>query len=84
MCLRLNSGERPTMKQVEMNLQFLRTKRSNSCHLVQHNSESEEMQPLLFTRAESRYETFSISLGGSSTSESRYSQKFNSLEHDFE
>ncbi|TKW03606.1 hypothetical protein SEVIR_7G052300v4 [Setaria viridis] len=87
MCLRLNSGERPTMKQVEMNLQFLRTKRSNSCHVVQDNSESEEMQPLLCTRAESRYETFDISLGESSSSKSRYSQRLGesscSLEHDF-
>ncbi|PAN37452.1 hypothetical protein PAHAL_7G093800 [Panicum hallii] len=83
MCLRLNSGERPTMKQVEMHLQFLRTKRSTSCHVVQDNSESEEMQPLLFTRAESRYETFDISFGQSSSSQSRYSERFNSSEHDF-
>lgn len=81
MCLRLNSGERPTMKQVEMNLQLLRTKRSNSCHVVQDNAE--EIQPLLCTGAESRYETFSITLGGSSNAESQYSQRFNSLEHDF-
>jgi len=82
MCLRLNSAERPTMKQVEMNLQLLRTKRSNSCHVVQDNAE--EKQPFLCTRAESKYETFSISLGGSSNSESQYSQRLNSLEHDFE
>ncbi|CAL5017876.1 unnamed protein product [Urochloa decumbens] len=83
MCLRLDSGDRPTMKQVEMNLQFLRTKRSNSCRVVHDNSESEEIQPLLCTRAESRYETFDISLGESSSSEYRYSQRFNSSEHDF-
>ncbi|CAL5028311.1 unnamed protein product [Urochloa decumbens] len=83
MCLRLDSGDRPTMKQVEMNLQFLRTKRSNSCRVVHENSESEEIQPLLCTRAESRYETFDISLGESSSSEYRYSQRFNSSEHDF-
>ncbi|CAN6275436.1 unnamed protein product [Urochloa humidicola] len=83
MCLRLNSGDRPTMKQVEMNLQVLRTKRSNSSRVVQDKSESEEMQPLLCTRAESRYETFDISLGESSSSEYRYSQRFNSSEHDF-
>ncbi|OQU78813.1 wall-associated receptor kinase 5 isoform X1 [Sorghum bicolor] len=82
MCLRLNSGERPTMKQIEMNLQFLRTKRSESCRVDQDNAE--EIQPLLCTRAESRYETFSISLGGSSNSDSQYSQRINSLEHDFE
>ncbi|CAD6268257.1 unnamed protein product [Miscanthus lutarioriparius] len=81
MCLRLNSAERPTMKQVEMNLQLLRTKRSNSCHVVQDNAE--EKQPFLCTRAESKYETFSISLGGNSNSESQYSQRLNSLEHDF-
>ncbi|XP_066354441.1 putative wall-associated receptor kinase-like 16 [Miscanthus floridulus] len=82
MCLRLNSAERPTMKQVEMNLQLLRTKRSNSCHVVQDNAE--EKQPFLCTRAESKYEAFSISLGGSSNSESQYSQRLNSLEHDLE
>ena len=70
------------MKQVEMSLQFLRTKRSNSRHIVQDTAE--EAQPLLSTRAESRYETFAISLGESYNSESCYSQRFNSLEHDFE
>ncbi|CAN6242232.1 unnamed protein product [Urochloa humidicola] len=82
MCLKLNSSERPTMKQVEMNLQFLRTKRSKSCLIVQDNAE--EIQPLLPTRAESKYETFSISLGESSNSESHCSQRFNSLENGFE
>ncbi|CAL5033095.1 unnamed protein product [Urochloa decumbens] len=81
MCLRLHSADRPTMKQVEMNLQFLRTKRSNSGYVVQDNAE--EIQPLLCTRGESRYETFSIILGGNSNSESQYSQRFNSSEHDF-
>ncbi|KAF8688220.1 hypothetical protein HU200_042344 [Digitaria exilis] len=83
MCLRLNSGDRPTMKQVEMNLQFLQAKRSKSCHIVQDNSEPEEIQPLLCERAESRYETFDISLGVSSGSDSRYSQRFNSSGHEF-
>ncbi|KAF8780630.1 hypothetical protein HU200_001232 [Digitaria exilis] len=82
MCLRLNSSERPTMKQVEMNLQFLRTKRSNSCHVVQDNNE--EMQSLLCARGESRYETFEISLGESYNSDSCYGQGFNSFERDFE
>jgi serine/threonine protein kinase len=44
MCLRLNSGERATTKQVEMSLQLLRIKRSNSCHVIQDNAE--EIQPL--------------------------------------
>jgi hypothetical protein len=70
------------MKQIEMNLQFLRTKMSKSCHVDQDNAE--EIQPLLCTRAESIHETFSISLGGCSNSQSHYSRRLNSLEQDFE
>uniref|UniRef100_A0A452XI08 Protein kinase domain-containing protein n=1 Tax=Aegilops tauschii subsp. strangulata TaxID=200361 RepID=A0A452XI08_AEGTS len=44
MCLRLRGEERPTMKEVEMTLQLLRTKRSNSCHASPENDE--DMQPL--------------------------------------
>ncbi|KAL6843006.1 hypothetical protein ACP4OV_027319 [Aristida adscensionis] len=50
-CLRLRGEERPTMKQVEMNLQFLRAKRLNSCLSAPENA---EMQPLLSTRTEAR------------------------------
>jgi len=43
-CLRLQGEERPTMKQVEMKLQYVRSKRLRSCQVVAKN---EDMQPLL-------------------------------------
>uniref|UniRef100_A0A0E0KNX9 Protein kinase domain-containing protein n=1 Tax=Oryza punctata TaxID=4537 RepID=A0A0E0KNX9_ORYPU len=51
MCLRPRGEERPTMKQVEMALQTLRTVVSNRCHIAKGNDQ-EEMQPLLRTSAE--------------------------------
>uniref|UniRef100_M8AX23 Wall-associated receptor kinase 1 n=1 Tax=Aegilops tauschii TaxID=37682 RepID=M8AX23_AEGTA len=43
-CLRLRGDERPTMKQVEMTLQYVRSKRLRSCQIGIIN---EDMQPLL-------------------------------------
>ncbi|GJN07514.1 hypothetical protein PR202_ga25351 [Eleusine coracana subsp. coracana] len=48
MCLKLRGEERPTMKQVEMTLHTLRTKRLKSC-IVAAEIEQEK-QPLLFPR----------------------------------
>lgn len=79
MCLRLRGEERPTMKEVEMTLQFLRTKRSNSCHVVPENDE--EMQLLLCTGSEARCE--SLNFGDNSANfGSQYSQKCYSLEQE--
>uniref|UniRef100_A0A0E0DCA0 Protein kinase domain-containing protein n=1 Tax=Oryza meridionalis TaxID=40149 RepID=A0A0E0DCA0_9ORYZ len=79
MCLRLRSEDRPTMKQVEMNLQFLRTKRLNSC--LDAPDKAEEMQPLLCTRSEAS--CASINLGDSYNPESQSSHKCYSLEQEF-
>ncbi|KAF7086769.1 hypothetical protein CFC21_090029 [Triticum aestivum] len=45
MCLRLRGEERPTMKQVESTLQYLRTKRLTSCQIGEGSDE--EIQPLV-------------------------------------
>ncbi|CAM0152085.1 unnamed protein product [Urochloa decumbens] len=51
MCLKLRGEERPTMKEVEMVLHTLRTKRSKSCILVAPKND-QEMQPLLYSTPE--------------------------------
>ncbi|EEC77002.1 hypothetical protein OsI_15327 [Oryza sativa Indica Group] len=81
MCLRLRSEDRPTMKQVEMNLQFLRTKRLNSC--PDALDKAEEMQPLLCTRSEASCASLAINLGDSYNPESQSSHKCYSLEQEF-
>ncbi|KAM0919335.1 hypothetical protein ACQ4PT_008257 [Festuca glaucescens] len=45
MCLRLQGEERPTMKQVESTLQYLRKKRLTSCKIIEENNE--ETQPFV-------------------------------------
>uniref|UniRef100_A0A0D9ZIR2 Protein kinase domain-containing protein n=1 Tax=Oryza glumipatula TaxID=40148 RepID=A0A0D9ZIR2_9ORYZ len=81
MCLRLRSEDRPTMKQVEMNLQFLRTKRLNSC--PDAPDKAEEMQPLLCTRSEASCASLAINLGDNYNPESQSSHKCYSLEQEF-
>ncbi|KAL6654815.1 hypothetical protein ACP70R_008280 [Stipagrostis hirtigluma subsp. patula] len=78
-CLSLRGEERPTMKQVEMTLQFLRTKRLNSFPTAPENA---MVQPLLSTRAESRCESFSISLGKRLNSDDEESRKCYNLEQE--
>uniref|UniRef100_A0A0E0GYZ7 Protein kinase domain-containing protein n=1 Tax=Oryza nivara TaxID=4536 RepID=A0A0E0GYZ7_ORYNI len=80
-CLMLRSEDRPTMKQVEMTLQFLRTKKLNSCHATPENDA--EMQLLLPRRSEASREQLAIDLGHSANSGSRNSQKCYSLEQEF-
>uniref|UniRef100_A0A0E0DC48 Protein kinase domain-containing protein n=1 Tax=Oryza meridionalis TaxID=40149 RepID=A0A0E0DC48_9ORYZ len=80
-CLMLRSEDRPTMKQVEMTLQFLRTKKLNSCHATPENDA--EMQLLLPRRSEASHEQLAIDLGHSANSGSRNSQKCYSLEQEF-
>lgn len=62
-CLRLQGEERPTMKQVESTLQYLRTKRLASCHVVERNEE--EIQPLV-----PKFEPFAIHMDDKVHSES--------------
>ncbi|XP_015635900.1 wall-associated receptor kinase 4 isoform X4 [Oryza sativa Japonica Group] len=80
-CLMLRSEDRPTMKQVEMTLQFLRTKKLNSCHATPENDE--ELQQLLPRRSEASCEQVAVNLGNSANSESRNSLKCYSLEQEF-
>nr|CAE02407.2 OSJNBa0024J22.11 [Oryza sativa Japonica Group]CAH66160.1 OSIGBa0113B06.6 [Oryza sativa]CAH66598.1 H0211A12.1 [Oryza sativa] len=81
MCLMLRSEDRPTMKQVEMTLQFLRTKRLTSSHAAAENDE--EMQSLLHTRSEVSCESLANNLGVSANPESGNSHKCYSLEQEF-
>ncbi|RCV33183.1 hypothetical protein SETIT_7G062300v2 [Setaria italica] len=53
MCVRLQSDQRPTMKQVEMALQFLRTKRAESNQPAA--GKDEERQPLLMKGSKKFY-----------------------------
>uniref|UniRef100_A0A0E0DD25 Protein kinase domain-containing protein n=1 Tax=Oryza meridionalis TaxID=40149 RepID=A0A0E0DD25_9ORYZ len=48
-CLMLRGEERPSMKQVEMTLQFLRNKRLKSCNVTPESNH--ELEPLLPTRS---------------------------------
>ncbi|VAI80106.1 unnamed protein product [Triticum turgidum subsp. durum] len=45
MCLRIQGEERPTMKEVEMTLQLLHTKRSMSSHVTPENGRAEHSVP---------------------------------------
>ncbi|TVU13513.1 hypothetical protein EJB05_40573, partial [Eragrostis curvula] len=65
MCLRFHGEERPTMKQVEMALQSMRTKRSGHCHPLPENYE--EIQLAERTRAdgaESSWQPLPTNIGG--------------------
>ncbi|XBI33366.1 hypothetical protein VPH35_056703 [Triticum aestivum] len=60
-CLRLHGEERPTMKQVEVELQTLRTTRASSC---QDPSNEEQTQPTLLTQgAEVDFQSSATELG---------------------
>ncbi|XP_051186311.1 putative wall-associated receptor kinase-like 16 [Lolium perenne] len=61
LCLRLHGEERPTMKQLEMELQTLLTKRVNSCLAYPRNEE--QMQPIRLTRRRARAALQSSELG---------------------
>jgi serine/threonine protein kinase len=83
MCLRLQHEERPSMKQVETALQFLRTKRLNPTQeLMLVPGDDEDMQPLLLTRANASPKTPRFDLGERSIV-SHNSLKCYSLEQEF-
>uniref|UniRef100_K3Y512 Protein kinase domain-containing protein n=1 Tax=Setaria italica TaxID=4555 RepID=K3Y512_SETIT len=82
MCVRLQSDQRPTMKQVEMALQFLRTKRAESNQPAA--GKDEERQPLLMKGDINSYQLSGIDFGKKSElSSSQGSKKFYSLEQEF-
>ncbi|TVU13978.1 hypothetical protein EJB05_37418, partial [Eragrostis curvula] len=78
MCLRLQGNRRPTMKQVESALQFLRAKRREANEAT--IGKDEEMQTLLTTTDIMSYQLPAIHFAKNSKfSSSKYSQKFCSL-----
>lgn len=80
MCLRLRGEERPTMKEVEMTLQFLRTKKSNLCQ-----GNDEEMQQMQCTgaEAEASCQPLPIDIGDRASIAPQHSQRCYSLEREF-
>ena len=65
MCLRLHGEERPTMKQVETELQTLVTKRVNSCQADPRNEEQMQAIPLTRRRARAARQSSAAELGQS-------------------
>ncbi|CAL5020761.1 unnamed protein product [Urochloa decumbens] len=63
-CLRVKAGERPTMKEVDMRLQFLRTKRLRK---IQHLTEKDgDIEPLLCPKDKTLYGHIELVNAGSS------------------
>ncbi|KAG2660047.1 hypothetical protein PVAP13_1KG393800 [Panicum virgatum] len=58
-CLRVKGGERPTMKEIEMRLQFLRTKRLRKRQFL-HEKDGDIIEPLLCPEAKNPYEHMNI------------------------
>ncbi|CAN6248217.1 unnamed protein product [Urochloa humidicola] len=83
MCVRLQGDQRPTMKQVEMALQFVRTKRAESTNQAATGLD-EERQPILMNSDINSYQLSAINFGEKSKfSSSQRSQNFYSLEQEF-
>jgi serine/threonine protein kinase len=81
-CVRLQGNRRPTMKQVEMALQFLRTKRTESSQGAA--GKDDERQPLLTKSDINSFQLPAIDFGKKSKSTARQSSKnFYSLEQEF-
>uniref|UniRef100_A0A0D9ZIF8 EGF-like calcium-binding domain-containing protein n=1 Tax=Oryza glumipatula TaxID=40148 RepID=A0A0D9ZIF8_9ORYZ len=77
-CLSLRQDERPTMKQVELALQFLLNKRLNSCRTVQANKE--EMEPFIMTKVQHSTENSNVEFLSNKATVSSYQP---GLEHEF-
>lgn len=77
-CLSLRRDERPTMKQVELALQFLLNKRLNSCRTVQANKE--EMEPFIMTKVQHSTENSNVEFLSNKATISSYQP---GLEHEF-
>ncbi|CAD6255283.1 unnamed protein product [Miscanthus lutarioriparius] len=78
MCLRLRGEERPTMKQVETELQILRKKRVSSCQNEQQNKIM-----LLARRAEATCQALAIEPGEGTNLPLKHNQRCSSLEKEF-
>lgn len=83
LCLRLHGEERPTMKQVEMELQNLLTKRVNSCQADPSNEEKMQQIPLTRRRARTTRQSSAAELGERVDMRSGDSQRCYSLEGEF-
>uniref|UniRef100_A0A453MV49 Protein kinase domain-containing protein n=1 Tax=Aegilops tauschii subsp. strangulata TaxID=200361 RepID=A0A453MV49_AEGTS len=79
MCLKARCHERPTMKQVEMALQFLMRKRLNSC-LLDHGKE--EMEEFLTAGTRSISDLVPADFNNRANSSSKCSDRCYSLEQD--
>ncbi|CAM0907863.1 unnamed protein product [Alopecurus aequalis] len=81
-CLRLSGEERPTMKQVETELQTLRTKQMSSCQAEPRNEE--RMRPRSLTRrTRSVFQSSETELGARVGLQSGDSQRCYTLEGEF-
>ncbi|KAL6646097.1 hypothetical protein ACP70R_017705 [Stipagrostis hirtigluma subsp. patula] len=80
-CLRLKREERPSMKQVEMSLQFLREKRLNSGQVAP--GDGGEIQPLVLTRLAAIFQPPNLDVGDRVSLVSYQSHKCYSLEQEF-
>ena len=58
-CLRVKGGVRPTMKEIEMRLQFLRTKRLRKRQCL-HEKDGDIIEPLLCPEAKNPHEHMNI------------------------
>uniref|UniRef100_A0A0D3FTR6 Protein kinase domain-containing protein n=1 Tax=Oryza barthii TaxID=65489 RepID=A0A0D3FTR6_9ORYZ len=77
-CLSLRRDERPTMKQVELALQFLLNKRLNSCRTVQANKK--KMEPFIMTKVQHITENSNVEFLSNKAIISSYQP---GLEHEF-
>nr|CAE04081.2 OSJNBb0032D24.11 [Oryza sativa Japonica Group] len=77
-CLSLRRDERPTMKQVELALQFLLNKRLNSYRTVEANKE--EMDPFIMTKVQHSTENSNVEFLSNKATISSYQP---GLEHEF-
>ncbi|XP_062225332.1 wall-associated receptor kinase 3-like isoform X2 [Phragmites australis] len=83
-CLRLRGEERPTMKQVEMALQFLQIERSDFCHVAPENDQ--EIQEIERTRAEgaeASWQLLPVNMRSRANLAAQHSRRCYSLEREF-
>ncbi|CAL4968112.1 unnamed protein product [Urochloa decumbens] len=76
-CLRVKGGERPTMKEVEMRLQFLRTKRHKK--IQQLTEKDEDIEPLLCPKDRNLYghiELINVGSSGCYSLEQEFASSF--------